>query len=476
MNITLTYPRFEPNPNMPLGIAYIASNLQKNGFKPQILDQHTLDWQLVRKTLQEQKPDLLGISVVSATYPNSLKLAAIAKELNPECFVVFGNALTSVLPERAIKEKNVDAVAIGEGEETFVEIAKRIEAGKSLKGVKGTWYRESGRVEKNAPRPFIEDLNSLPFPAWNLFPTLKEYLHYRGGKTAWALQTPALTIITTRGCPGRCTFCATHAVFGRSIRFRSPENIVAEIKEMKHLFGIRSLNIWDDTFTINRERNRRLYDLMIKEGLGIEWSCQERVNLVDLESLQLMKKAGCRSISYGVESGVQRVLDNFVKKDIKIEQVKRAVSLTEKAGIICQAYFMLGIPGETKEEMNQTIKFAYGLNPDIVQFCITTPFPGTELEEMIDSGMGKWITHDFTKRNVLGGNVFETSEWTADYVRKLSQKATVGFYTRPRYLLSQLLKVRSFRDLASKYYGFWTMMKQLRTPAAKQEPEESEVG
>jgi radical SAM superfamily enzyme YgiQ (UPF0313 family) len=227
----------------------------------------------------------------------------------------------------------------------------------------------------NGPRPLIQNLDALPFPARDLLP-MDKYIPLPNQYK----RKPVANLMALRGCPYQCTFCSANAVFGCSLRMRSAQRVYDEIKQLVDTYGIREISFWDDTLTVNKKWLHELCDLIISNHLDITWSCYARVNTVDLDLLKKMKKAGCWNIFYGIESGNQELLDR-IKKGITLDQIRNAVKLTKKAGIEVRGSFMIALPGETPEMAHKTIDFAIELDPDYAQFSITTPYPGTELFE-----------------------------------------------------------------------------------------------
>ncbi|MDO8646856.1 MAG: radical SAM protein [Candidatus Diapherotrites archaeon] len=457
MKILLCLPRFEPNANPPLGLAYIAAVLRQRKFDVEILDPTFENFDFAVKRLEKADFDILGISCFTMNYNVSKKLAAIAKKANPNLLAVFGGPHPSILPEETIKDKEVDAVCIGEGEETFAELAERLSKKKSLKGIKGLWFKQGKKTVKNARRPMIEDLDSIPFPARDLIP-MQKYLKAVYGTTAWAVKQPSTTITAGRGCPFNCTYCSTKLVYGLNVRFRSAKNIIAEIELLVKDYGIKGMNFIDDTFTINKKLIFDFCDSLAGKKLDVQWACHTRVNNVSLEMLKKMKAAGCTCVGMGVESGNQFVLDNYIKKGINLEQAVNAFKWAKQAGLITDAYFMIGIPGETKEQMRETINFAKKLDLDVVNFSITRPMPKTEMMEIAlrqgSISAKDWDDYDFSAKPI-----YHTDAWNMEELRALQKQAYRSFYFRPSFVLKQALSIRSVSDLKNKINGLKMVLK-----------------
>lgn len=425
----------------PLGLAYIAAVLEANGYAVEILD--CIAQQITQDSLgaemESRKPDVVGITCLTPMALRSMGAAKIAKEAVPDSVVVMGGAHPSVLPAETLRNEFVDIVVVGEGEYTMLELVRCIEAKGDLKQVPGIVFQENGRLIETPSRPF-NDLDSLPFPARHLLP-MKSYhptvANYR--------RLPCHTMITSRGCPFNCTYCS-NSIFGRRYRASGPENVV---KEMEHLIsehGAKEILFWDDVFTLNRRRTQRICELILERGLNIPWTCESRVDCVTEDLLTQMRKAGCWQIGYGVESGDQAVLDT-IKKGITLEQVEKAFKWTKEAGINARAYLMIGLPGETKEQVLKTIDFTKRLSADIAQFCIATPYPGTELFEIAKND-GTLKTVDWSRYLLIPDEpVYVTKDLSVEDLQFLLKKAYKEFYLRPSYILKRLLKTRSFSDI-----------------------------
>jgi radical SAM superfamily enzyme YgiQ (UPF0313 family) len=294
---------------------------------------------------------MVGISAYTETYLNGVKIAAIAKQVIPDAIVVMGGAHASVMHEEVLKEKDIDVVAIGEGEYTMLDLANcLLRSNGSLAKIKGIAYKENSIVIKTPERPFIKDSDVLPVPARELFP-----IHM--------YDTPATVLISRGGCPANCRFCAVNSIWKGRCRFRQPENIVNEIIAIFQKFHLREIIFADDTFTLNRELVIKLCDMSqkIRQLFPWRWMCATRVNLVDRELLKLMHDAGCYNITFGVEAGSQKILDSIGKK-ITLDQVRQAVKLTLEAGIQPMCSFMFPHPEDTEESVHAQMRFMRELN------------------------------------------------------------------------------------------------------------------
>jgi len=459
MKILLALPRFRPNTNPPLGLAYVAACLKRTDSEVEILDPTFEGLKYAEKRLKKADYDILGVSCYTMNYTKGLGFAEIAKRANPDCLTIFGGVHPTILPDEVIKEKLVDIVCVGEGEETMVKLATAIREGKSFSLVNGIVYKEDGRIIRNPPSRLREDLDDIPFPQRDLLP-MKKYLNARIGRAAWTVEQPATSILATRGCPFHCTFCSSHLIFGRRVRYRSPSNVVDEIEELVRNYGIRGLSFIDDTFTLKREFVSEICKELRNRRLKLEWACNARPDTVTKEMLEEMKGAGCVVLAYGVESGNQRILDNILKKGITLKEVENAFRIASEVGIKIDAYFMMGTPGETIEDMRETINFAKKLNPDAVNFSLTIPMPKTELFE-IAKKEGKITAMSWDEYDYTGKPIFVSDKFDSMAVQRLFRKAKISFYLNIGFILQQLISIKNLRDLKKKINGFKLLLKQL---------------
>jgi len=436
----------------PMGLAYLAAILEKYGYNVEILDASVLglNHEQVLVELERRKPDLVGITATTAMINSALEVAKNVKKNLPETFVVLGGAHVTFAYQTVMKENPyVDVACIGEGEYTLLELVQTLEKEKNIENVKGIVFRRDGNLIKTQPRPFIENLDELPFPARHLLPMDK----YK----AFGKNMILGTILTSRGCPFNCIFCSSSLLFGKKFRARSPKNVVDEIEQFQETYKTNSIEFVDDTFTFDKKRAEAICKEIMDRGLDTQWVCSCRVDLIDKELMKVLKKAGCRMIYFGVESGVQRVV-NLIRKGIKLEQAEKVMRWAKEVGIETVASFVIGIPGETWEEALQTIKFAKKLDPDYAQFSIATPFPGTELYQIAKNN-GLLLTEDWSKYTVLKP-VMKTKELSVEQLQKLIRKAYFSFYLRPKVILRYLLKGH-FKELVVNVLGnyFWRMVK-----------------
>ncbi len=425
----------------PLGLALVAGYLQKQtSFKVEIIDAlaEKLELEEIERQIRQKSPDIVGITTTTFTLIDVLNIAKVVKEVNKNIHVVLGGPHLSIYSEETLAQKDVDVVVIGEGEITFCELVKHLADGKPLGEIEGLGFKNDGRIIINQPREYIQNLDEIPFPARELL-SLDRYYSIHGQKEKMT------TIFTSRGCPYNCLFC--YHAFGKKFRFRSPGNVVDELQEIMNL-GIKEIFFFDDLFTAKKDFAMGICDEIIKRKLHLVWEIRARINTVDREMLRSLKQAGCSRISYGVEAGTDRILE-VLRKGITRQQIIEVFKLTKTVGLITYADFMIGSPGETRQEILETIRFAQKLNPDFVQFSITTPYPQTDLYRL---GLEKkffkedfWLkfaknpTKDF-KPQIFNENLIY------DELVDLLNYAYKSFYVRPKFILKRLLNIKSPKE------------------------------
>ena len=329
-------------------------------------------WNRVESLVKWFKPSIVGITIMTGTYGSALRTAKIVKKMCPDVPVIVGGPHPTILPEDTLREDCWDVVVKGEGEYSLLELVNCLERRKPLNAIRGISYKEEGAIRHNLPRPFIENLDLIPFPARDLIFEKERYSTNSFG-----------FVLTSRGCPYNCIFCASHMIWGRRVRYRSAENVIAEIKEVKEKFGTKIFRFNDDAFTIDQDRVRKICRLIIEEKLDIKWYCGTEVDLISYDLLRKMKEAGCVRIHFGVETGNPRVLKS-IKKGVTLGQVRQALKMAKKVGITTITYFMIGFPDETRQEVRDTINFMKELKPDKAVWGIVTPYPGTELYGIVN--------------------------------------------------------------------------------------------
>ncbi len=351
----------------PLGIAYLAAVLEKEKIAVEVLDLGIYgpeEWkEHLSKKLAEVKPQFVGISSLTLMINLALEISKFIKTNYPQTKIVLGGVHPTVRPEQVLRNDSVDYVIRGEGENTFLELIQGDECSK----IKGLSYKSGENMVHNPDRELILDLDALPFPALHLF-DLKKYSWY-----------PEINLISSRGCPFACYYCF-NGVFGRKFRARTAENIIQEMELLNQKYGTTKFYFYDDTFTFNKERVIQFCNLLLEKKLYFEWRCCSRIDTLDPERVDLMKKSGCKKIHFGIESGDPTLIKKI--KNITLEQAKQTIKMVNDTGMETRCYFMIGHPWDTKETIKHTIKFATDIDATVSQFSITTPFPNTQLWEM----------------------------------------------------------------------------------------------
>jgi len=410
-----------------IGLGYLAAVLEKNQYQVDVIDCQVLrlSFEDFRNEIGKRQPDIVGVTSSTLTYKAAMKLVKIAKEVCPNCITVAGGAHVTFWDDKALEEyPELDIVVRKEGENTLLELAQRIEAGKSYYDVVGTTCRKDGKIVRNPDRPYVEDLDSLPFPARHLWP-MERFREYED----------ILYLAASRGCVYWCEFCSTVRMHGRKYRMRSPKNVVDEIESLHKTYGISKFTFCDDAFTVDQPRTEELCSEILKRNLKIEWNCGTRVDMLTKELLVKMKEAGCVSVWFGVESGTQQVLD-AMKKGITPELTIKVLHWVKELGMKPVPNVMIGFPGETKESAWKTIKFAEKISPDDITFIhAATPFPGTPMYDSVKEKGWLKIT-DFDLYDTAHP-IFETPWLSMKDLGKLRDGAFHHFYLRRVYFFDK---------------------------------------
>jgi len=417
----------------PLGIAYMAGVLQENNIDVEILDASAedMDFKDVEKELLKRKPDLVALTALTPTIGRALETAQVVKETLPDSIVVMGGYHPTFNFIETLEDENVDIVIRGEGEYIMLNLVQALENQSSLHDVKGIVFEDknSKEIVVNPEAPLIQDLDELPFPALNLLPMKKYRL--------LDMDTHMTTMITTRGCPMQCSFCSSAAMHGKKIRERSVENIVDEIEYLKTNYDIDTIAFMDDTFTLKKRKVMAICDEILKRNIEIMWGCTSRVDTLDEKLLKKMKEAGCITIFIGVESADQQQLDNMCK-NTTISKIENAFKIAHKLKIRTIASVALGMPGDTKEIMNKTVKFVHKLKPNYAIYSLATPYPGTRFyKEAFEKNLIK--IKDWSKYTLITP-ILETIDCSLNDMRKIQAKAFMKFYLRPHYIIRQFLQ------------------------------------
>ncbi len=376
MKITLIQPRaWKDSPGYvfePLGLGYLASYLKLKGYTDITVKLSAFDSgdDIIKDAV---KSDIVGITATSSMMTHGKQLASEIKKRNQNTIVIFGGVHPTACPDTTAEDNNIDIVCRGEGEETMYDVAAAVEQDKPFADIPGISFKSDGKIIHNKVRTLGDDLDKLPYPDRDLIRQKifsARFLKSYGRRSAF--------VFGGRGCPYKCSYCATDSVWSRQVRLRSPQNIIGEIEALIKMYDVNYINFADDTFTINKNHVFELCDLMKMNKLSIEWSCNVHPRTADKQLFQEMKNAGCTEIWVGVESGSQKILDEL-KRNYTLEEVKELFAFAKEVGLKRQAYIMVGTPGESKETLKQTEAFIDKIKPDIVFPSLFVPVPGSEL-------------------------------------------------------------------------------------------------
>lgn len=387
------------------------------------------------KSICRTDPNIVGITATTMGIPAAGALAERIKAANKDTVVILGGCHASALPEETLAELSyVDLIVMGEGEDTLVDIIKRWHPDTRIPpDIPGTASKNGETITRNPVRPLIEDLDSLPLPAWSLLPGFPAAFR---PSPARIKRWPCASVVFTRGCPNTCTFC-DRSVFGRVCRAYSPTRAVEIVKDLRNNYGVKELLIEDDTFIVSKQRIRKFCELLMSERIDITWSCLGRADRVDPDLLSLMHRAGCWHISYGIESGDAGILES-VNKHLDLEQIRQAIEWTVHAGIRTKGFFMVGFPGETHETLRKTADVAKSLPLDEISVMQLSPFPGSELYATA-SELGTF-ERNWKKMNTLN-TVFVPHGLTVDDLENARARLLREFYLQPRVIIRQLKHV-----------------------------------
>ncbi len=419
-----------------LGLAYLAAFLKKNGVGVSIIDGkfEKLNIDQIAEKTKRISPDIIGITAMTNYIKASACMAKRLKEIFPDAAFLVGGAHPTALPTETLREFPVfDLAIMGEGEKTLFEIAES--KSNQWHSIQGIAYKKSGTITQNSAREKIEDLDSLPFPAWDILPRAKTY-----------------PLITSRGCPFRCIFCMR--LHGNKIRLRTTSNVLQEMEILAEEYGVRHIPIMDEIFTINKDRVSAICNSMITEGLNkkLTWGVNSRVTGISLEMFKKMHEAGCRKIDFGVESGNNEIL-KMIDKGITTKDAISAVKLAKKARIKTHSLFILGHPHETQKTIQDTTKLIVKLNTTYLSVGIMVPYPGTKVYEMARAGLGGYqiMSRDWNDYNKQIGNALELKNLNRKTLERQQVISYLKFYLCNFRLIGLLKFLLSYRKAAYFY-------------------------
>jgi len=430
---------FHHHPYLPIGLAYLAAVLEEKGNEVLVLDclASDIDHEKLRAKLSAFNASVIGISSMTPMVPSTMLAAKVAKEACPNATVVLGGPHATFMDKEILsQEKAVDVIVRGEGEQTLLELTQKIASQESPDAVEGITFRKNGQTIQNPTRPYIQNLDELPHPAYKHFPLDKYRLF---GKLFFP-------VITSRGCPFQCSFCTTSRILGKQYRVRSAKNIGDELELLKNKYHADSFTFYDDTLTLEKKRIFEICDEIKTRKIDIPWDCQTRVDQISEEVLAKMKSTNCQQVFFGVESGCQDVLD-AVKKKTTIEQNEKAIKMAKKAGLFVAISIIIGYPNETAEMRGQTLDFIRRSEPDDVYLCIATPYPGTDLRVLVEK-MGLKMSADWARYDTTTP-VFENPLLPDDEVLKIRKDFYNDFYS-PKYVFRHLFKSNFYSRIMAR--------------------------
>lgn len=434
-----------------VGLGYVGGYLKRHDirltFIDGIVERHTPE--TIAEEIKRLKPDFLGVTATTYQIYDAANLCDVAKRVHPGITTIIGGYHAGAIPEQTLSEfPGFDYAIYGEGEETCRELVQTVMEKGDVSRLQGIAWRNGDTVIKNEPRPYFENMDDIGFPDFSFFPLKKyraTYTMRRG-----MIEVP---IASMRGCPYSCNFCFRS--MGQKIRYRSVENIIAEIKRDVDDYGAKQLIFIDDTLTLAKQRIKEMCRRMVKEKLHekVSWIGETRVDHVDKELFQEMSKAGCRVLSFGVESGNQNVLDACDKHQT-INDIKQAFSWAKEAGIRIHASFIMGQAFETEKTINDTIRLGLELDPHYVSYCILTPFPGTEVPDLAERGVGglRYLNKDWKAFGKQTGKALELESVPRKKLESLQRKGYFKFFMRPQKFFN-MFQLVDYKDVYS--YGLY---------------------
>lgn len=412
-----------------LGMAYVAGAARDAGHQVKVLDYEALrvGWDAVAEDIAEFGPNIVAMALFINNVDRCLRVAQLAKGVNKAIKVVMGGPQATIFPDQTIGHRDVDVIVISEAEISFCGVVANCDEDDALREVKGIWFKtKSGELVKTPRQPLIDNLDSIPKPALDLYPMDQYYpaVHIWGNKVA--------NYVTSRGCPYECTFCEAKMTFGRTFRYHSPDRVIADLNALNDKYGFDSFQFYDDIFTTNRKRTLELCDKLKKNDRKYKWMCWTRTDRLDPELCQAMKEAGCYLVVFGCESGDQRLLD-LIKKSLTVEENYEGIRLANEAGIRTMSSFMLGLPTSTEESTQKTIDFAFESKLDYAIFPIFEPYPGTEIwEDSVKHGF--FIDTGLHQNHLLGNfdKIWVPEGRSREELESSARRAFKTFYLRPK--------------------------------------------
>jgi anaerobic magnesium-protoporphyrin IX monomethyl ester cyclase len=434
----------------PLSLLSIAAYLEQQGVSVQILDVHIekLTAEQVKERIAAAQPKWVGMTVMTATSVPAHKIARLVKEAVPSAKVVMGGVHAEALPLESLSNSAVDYMVRGDGEETFLKMVR----GTDPAALNGVSWRRGDEVVNNPPVELNMDLDAYPMPAYHLVP-----MHMYYPTIGAYRRLPAINMLMTRGCPGKCTFCNSA---NTTLRSRSAEHVVEEIEHLRDKFGIREIQFYDDTFTVNRKNVMRFCELMIERKVDVSWVAFIRADCFNEELASAMKKAGCHQVLIGVESGDDEILKN-IRKTIHRDRTKQSIDIARRHGIETRCAFIFGNMGETVESMQTTLDYSLELDPDLGLYNISTPYPGTQLFQWAKDN-GYLVTEEWSEYE-LSRFLLELPTVTEEEVFQFYADAHKKFYTRPIAFYRRIKRFRHWSHVRDAIHAFFFIVLRHKT-------------
>ncbi len=442
------------NMTPPLSLAYCAAVLEQAGYEVDIIDAVALGLKpgMALERIVAGDYGLIVVNTATPSIADDLSMAASIKKSLPASYVVLLGPHVSIFSEQALEASHADALVRGEPEYTVAELAAALVSERTFEEIRGLTVRDLAGARHFPDRPMNEDLDSVPFPARHLLPMDK----YRSA--VWG-KTPFTTMLTSRGCFYGCIYCPYRIGHGTKWRPRSPANVVDEIEECVGRFGVREILFRDPLFTADRDRAIEISNLIVERGVTVDWRCETRADLATEEMIEAFSRAGCKEINFGIESASPQILERVGRVPIKRERIRKVFQACRKAGIETMAFFIIGLPGETEETVEQTIGLALDLGPDIAQFTAATPYPNTPYYEQLRAD--RLLSEDwslYTSRAPVIG----TKDLNPEKLQCLIQRAYRKFYFRPGYVLMRLKKLKSRHEIVRTGRGLLSALRYAR--------------
>ncbi|MBN1552168.1 cobalamin-dependent protein [bacterium] len=438
---------------LPVSLVYLAGYLEQQKYIVQIFDGQVepMSIQTIQKELMDFKPDFVGITCMTPMVTETHMVAQAVKSYNKNIPVIVGGIHPTVLPDEMIKDNNIDIVVRGEGELTFSELIEQF-MDRKLDSINGLTFTDGDQIVHTPNRALLDDLDCLPLPARHLV----KYDGYHQIPDA-VFAEPLREILTSRGCPFKCIFCSARLLSGFKYRYHSPERVLEEVDLLVHRYHARQIAVLDDNFVVDRQRTQAICEGLLKKDYHkrLVWTAAARADQVDLELLKLMKKAGFALVSFGVETGSERLL-KMIQKNETMEQIEQAVAWSHEAGLKVRGTLILGLPTETLDDSIATINWAKNLKLDFAKFSLATPYPGTVLfDKALKQGMK--VT-DWSHFSSMAGfadydPVYVPEGRDAKELAQLQKRAMREFYMRPKQIWNLIRNITSFNDIKMYYYG-----------------------